>query len=153
MGLKHIKYKFIDNSSKYYRQMTELRYKAFYQDLGLGRELISDSLENDSLHLIALSGERVIGCGRLSFDHEGAQITQMAVEESMRKSGVGSSIMARLLHKAEEMGAERLYLAARVEAEGFYRKFGFCLVGGPFPSQKTGLPHVKMEKQLKLKVG
>lgn len=149
MGIGHIKYKFIDNSSKYYRQMIDLRYKAFFQKLNLERDIVLDNREDGSLHIIALEGEKVIGCGRLSLTPEEIQISQIAVEESMTGRGIGSSIMERLLFKAEEQGAQTIYLDARVESQEFYVALGFQSIGSPFPSKKTGIPHIKMEKQLK----
>ena len=57
-----------------------------------------------------------------------ARITAMAVEESVRGSGVGSALVERLEERARAEGCDKIDLTTRKDREGaaaFYRRVGF----------------------------
>lgn len=147
MNSRYIKYKFIDSSSKYYRQMTQLRNKLTYKGLNLDQTVIIEQDEPHPLHLVALGGEQVVGCGRLTFDNEGAHINELLIEESMKGRGIAQSMMARLLYKAEEQGVEKLYLTTTADDLELHKQLGFNVI------EELSSSHFKMEKLLKVMVG
>ena len=83
---------------------------------------------------VAVDGERVVGLGAvhvmsiLERDDPIARITAMAVEESVRGSGVGRALVERLEERARTEGCDKIDLTTRKDREGaaaFYRRVGF----------------------------
>jgi predicted GNAT family N-acyltransferase len=141
---------YIDTGSKYYKDAANLRFSVFYEEFDLDINVIYDSDESTSIRLAAVTGEKVIGFGRLSINGSTARISQMAVHRNLRGRGIGSSIMNILIERSKEEGCRLICLNSRLEVVSFYRKFGFGKVGDEFPSEKTGLTHIRMEKKLEV---
>jgi len=139
---------YIDINSQYYKDAVALRFSVFYKEFDLDINIINDSYETSSIHLAAIAGGKVIGFGRLSFNGSTARISQMAVSRKMRGIGIGSHIMNIFIDRSKQEGCRTVFLNARLDAVSFYRKFGFETAGDEFPSERTGLTHIRMEKQL-----
>ena len=135
----------ISPGSDLHRQAVDLRYRVFFQSLGLPAETVRDAVEGRSLHLAAVHEHRLVGCGRLTVVLDAAQVSQLAVEPLCRGRGAGSELLRRLVGRAGEDGVPLVWLNARVACAPFYARFGFVPVGDVFPSAKTGLPHQRME--------
>ena len=60
-----MEFKFVAIDSKEYKQGLLVRKQLFFQDFPNAQELLNDSYEQESLHLIALNNKEVIGTGRL----------------------------------------------------------------------------------------
>lgn len=60
-----------------------------------------------------------------------------------RGEGLGTAVMNEAITVAKErFGASRIRIEAQVQAEAFYRRFGFVRVSEPFDD--AGVPHVEM---------
>ncbi len=140
---------YIDINSQYYKDAVALRFSVFYKEFELDINVINDNYESSSIHLAAIANGKVIGFGRLSFNSSTARISQMAVSREMRGRGIGSHLMDIFIDRSKQEGYRTIYLNSRLDAVPFYRKFGFETVGDEFPSKRTGLTHIRMEKQLK----
>jgi predicted GNAT family N-acyltransferase len=143
--------RFVDINSREYASLCELRYRVFFQDRELPKELIFDEHERTSWYAVvtAPGSAEVIACGRLTaLAADEFQISQMAVDSAWQGRKLGSSIITALLEKAVSLGAKAVILDARSRAIGFYQRFGFQVVSAEFPSAKTGTPHVLMRKIL-----
>jgi len=57
---------FIDQNSQYYKKAIDLRISLFFNGMENANELICDSLEDRSEHLIYLKGKEMVGTGRLT---------------------------------------------------------------------------------------
>jgi predicted GNAT family N-acyltransferase len=141
----------VEYGSDEYLQAAQLRYHLFYQEHNVLFESIFDPQEKQDLHLaiVANSGNRVLAYGRLgqnNFDE--FQIYQMVVVPECQGQKLGMRILQALTERAIERGASRLVLNARVTKMQFYQKFGFKIIGGVFASSMTGVPHVKMRKEM-----
>jgi predicted GNAT family N-acyltransferase len=139
---------YIDADSQYYKDAVNLRFSVFYKEFDLDINVIYDSDESTSIHLAAVAEEKVIGFGRLLLNGSTARISQMAVSRNMRRKGIGSSIMAILIDRSKKEGCRLISLNSRLDAVSFYRRFGFKKAGEEFPSEKTGLTHIRMERKL-----
>jgi hypothetical protein len=126
--------------------VVNLRYENFFKDLNLPREIVSDSNEEESTHLVCINSERLLGYGRLTIDQNISQISQVVVDPEARGQGIASEIISRLIKRAIENNSDKVYLNARLNAIDFYRKFDFKPVGEVFSSSKTTIPHQRMEK-------
>jgi ribosomal protein S18 acetylase RimI-like enzyme len=135
-----------------YDQAAEVRYAALYEPLGLGREFIADTDGRIYEHYAAVRDGAVVGYARLLLDDLGegvigpeeAKVFQVAVETTVRGTGVGSALVAAIVTRAAAAGRRRLVLDARVESVGFYEQLGFRTEGVRFQSPRTSTPHVRM---------
>ena len=142
------KFMFITTDSKWYNQVIDLRYRVFYKELGLPKNIVYDEKEKESIHLICRNSDRVLGYARLTINQYTAQISQMAVEPAVQKQGIGTGLMQRLIKKAEEKDCDKIFLNSRLHVIDFYKRFGFETVGEKFLSSRSELPHKKMVKIL-----
>jgi len=129
-----------------YGDALRLRYEVFFEPHGLAPEVVLDDLERSSRHLALLEEERLVAYARLTFiaRHE-AKISQMVVAPARQGSGLGSTLLAWLIELCEAEQVERVVLEARAAKTGFYARHGFLCRGKPYPSRRTGIPHVHME--------
>jgi len=82
-------------------------------------------------YMVAKTAGKVVGyIGFVSVEDEG-YVTNIAVEYSYRRKGVGTMLIAHVFEKAVELGVRRLFLDVRrsnTNAQRFYRRFGFSEV-------------------------
>ena len=124
------------------------RWEKLRKPLGMPKDTLKDDKEQDSCHLIAVdSDEEVVGTGRLHFNSkQERQIRYMAVNESIQRKGLGSSIVLELEMMAKKKGAKKMVLNARENALNFYLSLGYKEIE-PYESD-TGIPHTTMSKEL-----
>ena len=124
------------------------RWEKLRKPLGMPKDTLKDDKEQDSCHLIAVdSDEEVVGTGRLHFNSkQEGQIRYMAVNESIQRKGLGSSIVLELEMMAKKKGAKKMVLNARENALNFYLSLGYKEIE-PHESD-TGIPHTTMSKEL-----
>ena len=124
------------------------RWEKLRKPLGMPKNTLKDDKEQDSCHLIAVdSDEEVVGTGRLHFNSkQEGQIRYMAVNESIQRKGLGSSIVLELEMIAKKKGAKKMVLNARENALNFYLSLGYKEIE-PYESD-TGIPHTTMSKEL-----
>ena len=124
------------------------RWEKLRKPLGMPKDTLKDDKEQDSCHLIAVdSDEEVVGTGRLHFNSkQEGQIRYMAVNESIQRKGLGSSIVLELEMMAKKKGAKKMVLNARENALNFYLSLGYKEIE-PYESD-TGIPHTTMSKEL-----
>ncbi|MBT3756535.1 MAG: GNAT family N-acetyltransferase [Candidatus Cloacimonetes bacterium] len=85
-----------------------------------------DEMDEDSIHVMAINGEKVIGCGRGHLNSKvQSQIRYMAVEKEYRGHGVGSRLLQALEKKIFEAGAKKIILKAREKAVPLYERHGY----------------------------
>lgn len=67
----------------------------------------------------------IIGCGQIKTHRDGTkELASIAVRQEWRKMGIASTIIRRLIDRAES----HLWLVCRAELAAFYIKFGFTVV-------------------------
>lgn len=75
---------------------------------------------------------QLVGFGSIKLDSTTADIVLLAVDRSVRRKGIGRSIIDWLERLARVAGVERVYLEVRLNnlvAQRFYRSLGFSEVG------------------------
>jgi ribosomal protein S18 acetylase RimI-like enzyme len=88
-----------------------------------------DELEGQAIHIIAIDGDKIVGCGRAHFNTEDeAQIRYMAVENEWQGKGVGKLILDELEKRVLEKGAKKIILHARENVVRFYEKNGYNII-------------------------
>ena len=123
-----------------------LRGKVLRVPLGLGPEVEMFPFEHESVHILALDGDDVIGC--VLFHQQGAEgkLYQMAVLPEYRGRGIGKRLVETLEQLAASLGVEKLFLNGRHYAVGYYKKLGYEVVGDAFI--EVTIEHFRMEKTL-----
>ncbi len=125
-------------------QASALRFEVFVHEQGVASELEIDAMDPLSLHALALQGPGpALGTGRLLPD---GHIGRMAVARSARGRGVGSALLLGLMQAARGQGHRDVELFAQQQAQGFYLRFGFVVIGPPFDD--AGIAHVTMRAPL-----
>jgi predicted GNAT family N-acyltransferase len=108
-----------------------------------------DDREADSEHLMIVGPDsRALAVGRLHFNTPAeAQVRFMAVAPEAQGRGLGSTILREFARRARAAGATSIVLNARDDAQRFYQKHGFVVVG-PAPTIFDAVKHVRMRKKL-----
>jgi ribosomal protein S18 acetylase RimI-like enzyme len=130
-----------------YAQELDLRFRLLRQPLGLARGTEVFPFEAESLHLVAIEGERVVGCV-LFHQREGdsGRLFQMAVDADLQGRGIGRRLVRHLESELARRGVRRVFLHARRHVQGFYERLGYSAYGEVF--EEVGIPHVAMQRVL-----
>ena len=116
-----------------------IRREVFIDEQGVPEELEWDAQDQTAIHFLArLKNGRAVATARLQLD---GKVGRMAVLKPWRRRGVGSAMMERVIREAARRKM-RPHLHAQHSAIGFYRRFGFAVVGEPF--DEAGIAHVRM---------
>lgn len=130
-------------------EVHELRHEALFAPFGIARDDRWDDDGEDRRHVVALRNGRVVGYACLLLTAEGnGHLRQVSVWPAQQRTGVGRALMEEAEAEAIRLGLPLLWLNARVTAEPFYQSLGYRTVSDIFPSGRTGVPHVRMEKRL-----
>jgi len=125
----------------------DLRWRVLRAPLGHPFGATRFPFEEESLHLVALDGGRVVGC--VLFYPEGAdtgRLFQMAVEPERQGQGIGVQLVGELEAEVARRGFRTVTLHARETAVGFYQRLGYAVSGEPFT--EVGIPHRHMRRQV-----
>ena len=124
-----------------------LRLEVFVGEQGIPAEEEYDRHDATALHVVALQDDRVVGTARMMTLSSGeVQFGRKAVESSLRRRGIGGSILSFLEDQARSRGAARVILNSQSEAVSFYRRHGYVAEGGPF--FEVDIEHQRMSKDL-----
>ena len=139
--------RFIGLDAPEYAQELDLRWRVLRQPLGFERDAVAFPFEAESLHLLALDGDRVVGC--VLFHPEGTEsgrLFQMAVEPDHEGTGLGTRLVRALETEVARRGFREVILHARDTAVGFYARLGYAPVGAAYT--EVGIPHQNMRRAL-----
>jgi predicted GNAT family N-acyltransferase len=127
-------------------QELALRRRALAEPLGLALQDVRFAFEPHSLRLWAFEGEALVGCVLFHREGEGGRLYQMAVEEPLRRRGVGRELVERLHAELRTRGVRQVWLNARAPVVGFYERLGYAATGEPFV--EVGIEHRRMTRTL-----
>ena len=123
--------------------LSEIRRKVFIDEQHVPEQLEWDEDDDSAAHFLARTGNRNVGCARLSAV---GKIGRMAVLEQYRNQGIGRQLLLQVIDHARDKAYPMLYMHAQASATGFYDKAGFSVKGEPF--MEAGIPHQEMFMQL-----
>jgi len=135
----------IDTQHDLYESERELRLEVLRKPLGIDR-VEKFPFEDESLHLVALDGPRVVGCLLFHPEDKTGRLYQMAVAGEFRGIGMGKRLIRHLERRLSKEGFKSLYLHARMPVIGFYEKCGFTVDSDIFI--EIGIEHRKMVKKI-----
>lgn len=123
-----------------------LRRAVFVDEQGVPPELEIDAHDDDALHLVAVTGGRIVGTCRLVVAGDRAKFGRLAVAPDVRGRGIGSALLGESEHRARALGHDRMTLTAQTAAMGLYERTGYVARGEVF--LEAGIQHITMEKTL-----
>lgn len=124
-----------------------LRVEAFIIEQGCKPGWEPDEKDRDADHYIAKVDGKVVGVLRVV--REGAKvfkIERMVTLQESRKLGVGRQLLAYVLSELRIQGAEKIWMQAQSQAQGFYEKCGFVSTSSEY--DLYGILHLDMEYAL-----
>ena len=112
--------------------MTDLRIRpALADDVDRIKQLLEDNDlpvagvdDHWKTFLVAIDGERIVGCGGSETYPAAALIRSVAVASEYRRAGLGRRIVRELLDRLSSHGLREFYLLTTT-AEQYFRKRGF----------------------------
>ena len=128
-----------------------VREAVFVQEQGIAREDEWDEADHTAVHALVTNRLGMpVATGRLLAEGAPgsgtARIGRMAVDRTLRSSGVGRQVVQALEQAARARGDTRVVLGAQRSAEGFYARLGYAPYGEPY--EEVGIPHVGMARAL-----
>jgi predicted GNAT family N-acyltransferase len=126
----------------------KLRLRVFSDEQGVARDAEVDGLDPEATHLVAVRRDSVVGTCRLRFPRGRCKLERMAVDPTLRRTGIGVALIDEAEREALRQGASEVVLHAQRQSEPFYAACGFVTEGETF--YEEGIPHVLMRKQLEL---
>ena len=124
-----------------------VRFRVFVSEQAVPPEEELDEADATATHAIALSGDTIIGTGRLlQQDETTAIIGRMAVDREWRRRGVGGQILLFLEEEARAQGYRQSVLHAQEYVKSFYASHGYTEHGDVF--LEVNIPHIEMRKRL-----
>lgn len=124
-------------------QIQALRFEVFVDEQKVPAELEMDEWDELSRHVLAFSGETVVGTGRLLPD---GHIGRVAVRKHWRGRGVGLALMEEMIAMGKSANLGELALSAQTQALAFYERLGFIAHGGVY--EEAGIEHIKMRMKV-----
>ena len=130
-----------------YPEELELRFRVLREPLGHTRADVLFPFEHQSLHLVGMRAEQLVGC--VLFHPEsavGGRLFQMAIAPSFQGSGLGSILLRRLEAELMRRGLTEVHLHARSDVVGFYARHGYASYDPPY--LEVGIMHQNMRRTL-----
>lgn len=147
---KQIKVKQVTTEEEF-KNIKELRYNVFVLEQNVDPELEYDEYDDlgrdDTIHVIAKQGDRVVGGIRLLLKDKTIKVGRVVVDKSMRKHKIGSKLMAYADRFALNNGYNELQLGAQLTAIPFYEHCGYESYGDIFLDAE--IEHKMMKKSVR----
>jgi N-acetylglutamate synthase-like GNAT family acetyltransferase len=117
------------NTKVEFEQYYDLRWRILRQPWNQPHGSEKDEKENESIHIMMIHNDSIIGCGQGHFNSPTeAQIRYMVVEEGFQGKGVGTKILNVLERRLTKNGAKTIILNARENAVKFYQKHNYKII-------------------------
>lgn len=109
--------------------MFDLRWRVLRKPWDLSKGSEKDSLEEKTIQIIAIIGNKVVGTARLQRNSpEVGQIRYMAVDPEYQRTGIGKQIILTLHQRAKQLKLKKIVLDAREPSLEFYHKLGYKII-------------------------
>ena len=123
-----------------------LREEVFCGEQGVSLAEERDGRDEEALHLVVVDDGVVVGTCRLLVEGTTVKLGRMAVSRTRRGLGLARALITEAEARARALGAERMELAAQLNAQALYDRAGYDSYGDVFLD--AGIEHVMMGKAL-----
>ena len=129
------RFSIIKFGSEQYKQMLDLRHRILRAPLNLiaSEEELAKDKDYTLLGLFNEENNLLLACCFLTHINDDiVQLRQMAVDDTLQKSGYGRELIGHAEQYARDSNYKTMYLHAREVAVGFYLKLGYTTQGNYF---------------------
>jgi predicted GNAT family N-acyltransferase len=123
-----------------------LREEVFCGEQGVSLAEERDGRDEEALHLVVVDDGVVVATCRLLVEGTTVKLGRMAVSRTRRGLGLARALITEAETRARALGAERIVLAAQLNAQALYDRAGYDAYGDVFLD--AGIEHVMMAKTL-----
>jgi predicted GNAT family N-acyltransferase len=123
-----------------------LREEVFCGEQGVSLAEERDGRDEEALHLVVVDDGVVVATCRLLVEGTTVKLGRMAVSRTRRGLGLARALITEAETRARALGAERIVLAAQLNAQALYDRAGYDAYGDVFLD--AGIEHVMMVKTL-----
>jgi predicted GNAT family N-acyltransferase len=123
-----------------------LREEVFCGEQGVSLAEERDGRDEEALHLVVVDNGVVVATCRLLVEGTTVKLGRMAVSRTRRGLGLARALITEAETRARALGAERMVLAAQLNAQALYDRAGYDAYGDVFLD--AGIEHVMMGKTL-----
>jgi predicted GNAT family N-acyltransferase len=123
-----------------------LREEVFCGEQGVSLADERDGRDDEALHLVVVDDGVVVATCRLLVEGTTVKLGRMAVSRTRRGLGLARALITEAETRARALGAERMALAAQLNAQALYDRAGYDAYGDVFLD--AGIEHVMMAKTL-----
>lgn len=123
-----------------------LREEVFCGEQGVSLAEERDGRDEEALHLVVVDNGVVVATCRLLVEGTTVKLGRMAVSRTRRGLGLARALITEAETRARALGAERMVLAAQLNAQALYDRAGYDAYGDVFLD--AGIEHVMMAKTL-----
>ncbi len=121
-----------------------LRHEVFCVEQGVPEWEELDGRDGDGIHLVAVTGDELLGTCRLLHVGRTIQFSRLAVRADARRRGIASALLELADDEARALHAKRLVLHAQTYALKLYENAGYRPRGRVFV--EAGIEHIAMDK-------
>jgi ElaA protein len=123
-----------------------LREEVFCGEQGVSLAEERDGRDEEALHLVVVDDGVVVATCRLLVEGATVKLGRMAVSRTRRGLGLARALITEAETRARALGADRMVLAAQLNAQALYDRAGYDAYGDVFLD--AGIEHVMMSKAL-----
>jgi predicted GNAT family N-acyltransferase len=123
-----------------------LREEVFVGEQGVSLAEERDGRDEEALHIVVVDDGVVVATCRLLVEGSTVKLGRMAVARTRRGLGLARALITEAEARARALGAERMVLAAQLNAQALYDRAGYDAYGDVFLD--AGIEHVMMSKAL-----
>jgi predicted GNAT family N-acyltransferase len=123
-----------------------LREEVFVGEQGVSLAEERDGRDEQALHLVVVDDGVVVATCRLLVEGTTVKLGRMAVARTRRGLGLARALITEAEARGRALGAERIVLAAQLNAQALYDRAGYDAYGDVFLD--AGIEHVMMAKAL-----
>jgi predicted GNAT family N-acyltransferase len=123
-----------------------VREEVFCGEQGVSLAEERDGRDEEALHLVVVDDGVVVATCRLLVEGTTVKLGRMAVARTRRGLGLARALITEAEGRARALGAERMVLAAQLNAQALYDRAGYDAYGDVFLD--AGIEHVMMSKAL-----
>lgn len=126
-------------------EILPLRHRVLRPGVAMEVAEFPGDMDDSTLHFAALQDDKVLSCLSVYAskwqDEDAFQLRGMATDASHQRCGIGGKLLQYAVSHVPSV--KYIWCNARVEAIGFYRKFGWNVKSDEFDIEGVG-PHVRM---------
>lgn len=123
-----------------------LREEVFCGEQGVSLAEERDGRDEEAVHIVVVDDGVVVATCRLLVEGTTVKLGRMAVSRTRRGLGLARALITEAEARARALGAQRMVLAAQLNAQALYDRAGYDAYGDVFLD--AGIEHVMMAKTL-----